>query len=351
MIKDAKYLLAYIPPLAAFIGVYYGGWWSPGAMYVAFIMIPLLEEVLPKPKANFTVEEEDKRAVAVIFDILLYLNIPILYGLLFFFFHTLSTRDLSSFELIWMTLSVGVVVGSIGINVAHELGHRQNKKEQGLSKLLLMSALYMHFFVEHNRGHHRNVATDDDPASARLGESLYAFWIRSVWGGYLSAWKLEGARMKKLGLPAFHWRNEMIWFQLIQLLYLGCIGLYFGWAIIGFAIGAAIFGFLQLETVNYIEHYGLRRQKLENGRYENVEPRHSWNSNHELGRIFLYELTRHSDHHFKATRKYQVLRYFEESPQLPYGYPASMLLSLFPPIWFRKKNGEVHRYHTATKMA
>ena len=135
----------------------------------------------------------------------------------------------------------------------------------------------------------------------------------------------------------------MIWFQLIQVAYLVGIGLYFGWSVVPFAIAIAIIGFLLLESVNYIEHYGLRRKKMASGRYETVKPHHSWNSNHEMGRIFLYELTRHSDHHFKATRKYQVLRHFDESPQLPWGYPASVLMAMVPPLWFRVMNPLVER--------
>jgi len=344
MLKDIKYLLAYIVPVAAFLGIYYGGWWSGAAVYIAFVMIPVMESFIPGSSKNFEKEEEESRNKALFFDILLYLNIPILYGILFFYFHTLSTTILSAGELLGMTFSVGIIVGSIGINVAHELGHRTSKVEQFMSKVLLLSALYMHFFIEHNRGHHKNVATDADPASSRLGEHIYAFWLRSTTGGYIDAWKLEANRLQRLGLSALHYRNEMIWFQLIQLAYLSAIGFFFGWAVVPLALAVAVIGFLQLETVNYIEHYGLRRKDLGEGRHEKVSPHHSWNSNHELGRIFLYELTRHSDHHFKATRKYQVLRHFDESPQLPYGYPTSMLMSLIPPLWFRKMDHEVAQY-------
>ena len=344
MFKDIKYLLAYVVPFAAFLGIYYGGWWSGAAVFIAFVMIPVMESFIPRSSQNFEAKEEESRNTALIFDVLLYLNIPILYALLFFYFHTLSTTVLSTGELLGMTFSVGVIVGSIGINVAHELGHRTSKIEQLMSKVLLLSALYMHFFIEHNRGHHKNVATDADPASSRLGEHVYAFWLRSTTGSYLDAWKLEANRLQRLGLSAFHYRNEMIWFQVIQLTYLLVIAWFFSWAVVPFALAIAVIGFLQLETVNYIEHYGLRRKELAAGRYEKVSPHHSWNSNHELGRIFLYELTRHSDHHFKATRKYQVLRHFNESPQLPYGYPASMLMSLIPPLWFRKMDQEVAQY-------
>jgi alkane 1-monooxygenase len=342
--KDLKYLFAYVAPISAFLGLYYGGIWSLGAFYVAFGIIPALELVLPYSKDNFSSEVEASRTKQIFFDILLYVNIPILYVLIWYYFMRIQGGGLTTFEVVGMTLNIGVLIGTIGINVAHELGHRTNKWEQTMSKLLLLSALYMHFFVEHNRGHHKNVATDEDPASARLGESIYGFWWRSITQSYVNAWRLEAERLQRMNKPLVSWENEMIRFQLAQLGYLLAVGLIFGWAMVPYAIMIALVGVLLLETVNYIEHYGLRRKKLPSGRYENVQPVHSWNSNHELGRIFLYELTRHSDHHFKATRKYQVLRHFEEAPQLPLGYPASMLMALVPPLWFGYMNGKVRGY-------
>ena len=340
--KDTKYLLAYVAPLAAFAGIYLKGAWSFGAVYLGFIIIPLLELVLPFSQKNLTEREESSKANVPFFDWLLYLNIPILFLLLWYFFSTVVKGGLQTYELVGMTLNVGIIIGTVGINVAHELGHRSKKIEQLLSKLLLMTALYMHFFIEHNRGHHKNVSTDEDPASARFGENLYAFWVRSTMGSYINAWKLEAERLQKNGNSFLNFQNEMIVFQLIQMGYLIAVGLLFGWKVIPFAIAIPVAGFLLLETVNYIEHYGLRREKFANGRYENVSMKHSWNSDHELGRIFLYELTRHSDHHYKSTRKYQVLRHFDESPQLPFGYPSAMLLSLVPPVWFKVMNKHVH---------
>jgi len=343
--QDLKYLLAYLPPLAAYAGIYYGGIWSPGSVYVAFVIIPLMDFLVPKSVENHTPETESRRLSNRFFDILLYLNIPILLGLLWYYFSTVAAGAHSMLEIAGMSFSVALIVAVIGINVAHELGHRSNVTEQNLSKFLLMTAMYMHFNIEHNRGHHKNVATDKDPASAKQGEIIYKFWFRSTLGSYLSAWQLENSRMKRLGLPILHWRNEMIWFQVIQSLYLVAIGLVFGWFVVPFALAVAVVGFLLLETINYVEHYGLRRKKLPSGRYENVSPRHSWNSDHEVGRIVLYELTRHSDHHFKASRKYQILRHLEDSPQLPYGYPMSMMLSMVPPLWFSIMDKKVEAYN------
>jgi alkane 1-monooxygenase len=332
--KDWKYLIAYVAPLAALAGLLLRGPWSFGSIYVAFVFIPIVEQFLPRSDRNFSPEEEGEKSKLRLFDYLLYLNIPIMYGLIAGYFYVLTHYELATYEQIGLTANLGLILGTCGINVGHELGHRAKKYEQVLAKILLLAPLYMHFFIEHNRGHHKNVATPEDPASARRGQSIYGFWVQSVFGGYRGAWKLEADRLKRKGQPIWSVHNEMIRFQAFQLAYLLVVGLLWGWAMVPFAVAIAVVGFLLLESVNYIEHYGLRRRALPTGRYEKVGPHHSWNSDHELGRIFLYELTRHSDHHFKASRKYQVLRHFDESPQLPWGYPASILMSLVPPLWF-----------------
>lgn len=336
--QDYKYLIAYVAPLSAFLGIYLQGIWSFAGIYVGFGLIPLFDALSRPDPQNFTDDEEQRRKLDRFFDLLLYLNLPILYLLVIYYLHTVQQGGLATYEIVGMTCSVGLMLGTSGINVAHELGHRSNPQEQLLGKLLLLPPLYLHFNIEHNRGHHRNVATDLDPASARRNEPLYLFWLRSVVGSYRNAWKLEAERLQKMQRKQWSWANEMIRFTIAKLLYLTLIGLVFGWEMIPYAIAIAVFGFLMLESVNYIEHYGLRRQLLPSGRYETVKPIHSWNSDHEVGRIFLYELTRHADHHYRASRKYQTLRHFDESPQLPYGYPASILLSLLPPLWFRLMN-------------
>ena len=328
-------------PLAAFIGLYYRGVFSLGSIYIGFVLIPLIELFSSGSQENHSPDLEEERVKNRFFDVLLYLNFPILYGLIFYFFYIIQHINLSVYETIALCLNIGLIIGTIGINVAHELGHRQNTFEQFLSKSLLLSALYMHFFIEHNRGHHKHVATYEDPASSRKNESLYEFWLRSVTQGWLSAWRLERSKLQKMNAGTFSLKNEMLCFQLIQMGYVLAVGFFFSWLTAAYAIVIAVIGFLLLETVNYIEHYGLRRKKMENGRYEAVKPYHSWNSNHPLGRIYLYELTRHSDHHFKASRRYQVLRHFDEAPELPFGYPGSMLVALIPPLWFSVMNPKV----------
>lgn len=341
MLRDTKYLLAYILPLSGFAAVYLGGIGSYLSIIIGFIIIPIIDSITPRSDKNFTAQEEQSKLSNYFFDILLYLNVPLLYALIGYFFYAVANSSYETYEIVGLLMSIGLVIGTTGINVAHELGHRVTKFEQFLAKMLLLPALYLHFFIEHNRGHHKNVATDKDPASSRLNESIYAFWVRSTVYSWISAWNLEADLLKKKSKPVFSLYNQMLRFQLMQLGYLLIVFFIGGLQLVFFTVAIAVFGFLMLESVNYIEHYGLRRRKLASGRYEKVLPIHSWNSDHELGRIMLYELTRHSDHHYKATRKYQVLRHFEESPQLPQGYPGSILMAMVPPLWFKVMNKRV----------
>ncbi|MCS6928673.1 MAG: alkane 1-monooxygenase [Saprospiraceae bacterium] len=336
--RDAKYLFAYLLPLSAVIGLAFRGPWAWLTPVFSFVLIPLLELWMPQSTENVPPEEEASRSQRRFFDILLYLNFPILFGLTGWYLWTVQYQTLTTSEWIGLTFSAGIIVGAVGINVAHELGHRVRKYEQAMAKWMLMVALYQHFFIEHNRGHHKYVATDRDPATARRNEWLFAFWLRSMTGSWRSAWQLEVSRLRRLGLPIWSRHNEMLKFVLWQLGWLASVALFIGPKALTGALVIALIGVLLLESINYIEHYGLRRRILSNGLPEPVSPAHSWNSNHALGRIFLYELSRHSDHHYKATRKYQILRHLEESPQLPFGYPTSILLALIPPLWFRIMN-------------
>jgi alkane 1-monooxygenase len=320
------------------------GAYTYSALIFAFVLIPLVEAFVPKAQSNLDPEEAKAKVESPFFDLLLYTNVFIVYGLLYLLLNRVTATTLTSFEMIGMVGSIGTVFGACGINVAHELGHKPGRLPQFASKALLLPCLYMHFFIEHNRGHHLNVGTPDDPATSRYGEHVYAFWWRSVRDSYLHAWEIENQRMTKMGKAIASIDNAMIHFHLIQVSFLAVVWMIFGLAGLAVAIAVAVIAFLLLETINYIEHYGLQRRKLDNGRYERVEVFHSWNSNHELGRVILYELTRHSDHHYKANKKYQVLNHYDESPQLPLGYPTSMLLSFVPPLWFKTMNPLVKAY-------
>ncbi len=231
-----------------------------------------------------------------------------------------------------VALSVGVL-GGVGINTAHEMGHKKDALERWLSKVTLAQTGYGHFFIEHNRGHHVRVATPEDPASARMGETLWAFLPRSVWGSLRSSWKLEAQRMRRIGKSPFNIRNDVLNAWLMSVVLWGVLLAVFGWALIPFIVIQAVFGFSLLEAVNYLEHYGLLRQKNSNGRYERCTPQHSWNSDHIVTNVFLYHLQRHSDHHANPTRRYQTLRSFDGAPNLPSGYASMILLTLVPPLW------------------
>jgi alkane 1-monooxygenase len=231
-----------------------------------------------------------------------------------------------------VAMSVGVL-GGVGINTAHEMGHKKDSLERWLSKVTLAQTFYGHFFIEHNRGHHVRVATPEDPASARMGESLWAFLPRSIWGSLRSSWRLEAERMRRLDKSVFNIRNDVLNAWLMSVVLWGVLLALFGPTLIPFIVVQAVVGFGLLETVNYLEHYGLLRQKTERGRYERCMPEHSWNSDHIVTNVFLYHLQRHSDHHANPTRRYQTLRSFDGAPNLPSGYSSMILLTLVPPLW------------------
>jgi alkane 1-monooxygenase len=233
---------------------------------------------------------------------------------------------------IGLALSVGVL-GGIGINTAHELGHKKDSLERWLSKITLAQTCYGHFYIEHNRGHHVRVATPEDPASARFGETFWEFLPRSVFGSLKSSWELEAARLKRAGKSASHPSNDVLNAWAMSVVFYGILIAIFGWALIPYLAISAIFGFCLLETVNYLEHYGLLRAKTDSGRYERCTPEHSWNSDHIVTNLFLYHLQRHSDHHANPTRRYQTLRSMDGAPNLPSGYASMIALTYFPPLW------------------
>jgi alkane 1-monooxygenase len=338
-----KYLFIWTGVAAGLLSLLGPGLWSYSLPIYAFVLVPLLELVIRPDAANLSAAEQEIVKADPWYDIQLYLIVPVQVGLVSLLCWRLTDTSLTTAETVGKIWSTGVGCGVMGINVAHELGHRSTWYEQLMAKILLLTSLYMHFFIEHNRGHHKNVSTPADPASSRRGEMLYTFALRSVWGSYWSAWDLENKRLRKLGKSAFSLRNEMLVYQLIQAAVVLGIGFTLGWAVMLGFLAAAISGFLLLEAVNYIEHYGLQRKCSPSGVYEMVGPQHSWNSNHLIGRLLLFELSRHSDHHFRAARKYQTLRHMDESPQMPTGYPGMLVLATLPPLWFWIMHRQIDR--------
>ena len=337
MIRDLKYLMSYSIALFAFIGISLGGFYNYLAVFFTFVFIPVLEIIVRKSDEKYTDEEKKNRNLDPFFDLLLYLNIPIVFGIFFFSLEKLALAS-SIYDIIGIILSASIVMATNGINVGHELGHRKSLIARTCSKLLYLPCQYMHFYIEHNFGHHINVATPEDPATARYKQTVYSFWITSVIRTYVSAWEIQLKLLKVSKRGFFSIKNDMIFYTLFQLSFLVFIYYNFGLYLTLLSIVMSIVSFLFLETINYVEHYGLLRKKEPSGRYERVKPHHSWNSNHTIGRIVLYELTRHSDHHFKSSKKYQVLESLDECPHLPHGYPTSILISLIPPLWFSIMN-------------
>ena len=335
--KDLKYLMSYSIALMAFIGISLGGFYNYLAVVFTFIFIPILETIVKKSDEEYTQEEKESRLLDPFFDLLLYLNIPIVFGIFFFSLDKLSFTSSVS-DIIGIILSASIVMATNGINVGHELGHRKSIIARTCSKLLYLPCQYMHFYIEHNFGHHINVATPEDPATARYKQTLYSFWITSVVRTYVSAWEIQLKLLKVSKRNFFSIKNDMVFYTLFQTTFLAFVYYNFGLYLTLLSILMSVISFLFLETINYVEHYGLLRKKEPSGRYERVKPHHSWNSNHTIGRIVLYELTRHSDHHFKSSKKYQVLESLDDCPHLPYGYPTSILLSFIPPLWFSIMN-------------
>jgi alkane 1-monooxygenase len=305
--------------------------WMPW-VYV-YIIIPALDLLFGTDKSN-----PPDSAVAPLeadnyYKALVVAFVPIQFAVTVWGAWIIGTQALAWYEYLGLTVGVGLLNG-VAIVVAHELGHKDVPWERWLAKITLAPVAYGHFFVEHNRGHHVRVATPEDPASARMGESFWAFLPRTAWGSLVSAWELEKQRLEKAGHSVWNWRNDNLQAWAMTVLLFGALTAWLGWIVLPFLIFQAAYGASLLEVVNYIEHYGLLRQKNpKSGRYERCDPSHSWNSNHIVTNLFLYHLQRHSDHHAYPMRRYQALRHFDESPQLPAGYAAMLVIAYIPPLW------------------
>jgi alkane 1-monooxygenase len=332
-VRSLKFALPLSLFLMALISFYGKGIMTFIPVFYVFFLIPLVELLIPANPENMNAAEEQLAREDRTYDLWVYITLPLQYAFLLLFLFAAGEQGLTNIELAGRVMSMGLLCGAFGINAAHELGHRTKPFERNMSKALLLTSLYMHFYIEHNKGHHKNVSTPEDPSSARKWEPVYLFYFRTIVNGYISAWQIAADEQRKKSQSVLHFTNPMIRFQLLQLVLLLTIYTVFGIKVMLCFLAAACIGFLLLETVNYIEHYGLQRKKTENG-YERAMPEHSWNSSHILGRLMLFELSRHSDHHYLASRKYQILRHHEDAPQMPTGYPGMMLLSFIPPLWF-----------------
>jgi alkane 1-monooxygenase len=337
--KRYAWLLGIVVPLAPFFAWFYweltgfGGFWFIGP-FLVFVLFPLLDIVIgmdatnpPDSVLKFLEQDRYYRWCTYVF-------IPIQYAGLVFACWMWGSGDLNLVESIGLALTMGVV-GGIAINTAHELGHKRASSEKWLSRVALAQTAYGHFFIEHNRGHHVKVATPEDAASSRLGESFWAFLPRTVIGSLRSAWEIETTRLDRLEEHHFSRHNDILTAWAMTVVLFAGLTIAFGPVVLPYLLVQAVIGFSLLEVVNYLEHYGLLRQKREDGRYERCLPEHSWNSNNVASNVLLYHLQRHSDHHANPTRRYQALRHVDEAPQLPTGYAGMIVLAWFPPLWRR----------------
>jgi len=343
--KRYLWLLGLVVPLIPVIGwglaeaTGLGVMWWFGPAFV-FGVIPLLDMAIGKDSANppdSAIEwlEQDRY-----YRWCTYLFLPLQFASLAFACWMWSSGDLSVLESLGLALSVGMV-GGIAINTAHELGHKRKQAERWLSKVALAQTGYGHFFIEHNRGHHVRVATPEDPASSRMGESFYAFLPRTVWGSLKSALHLEKVRLGRMGKPFVSVHNDVLNAWAMTIVLLAALTVIFGVEILPWVAVQAVVGFSLLEVVNYLEHYGLLRGKREDGRYELTRPEHSWNSDNVASNVFLYHLQRHSDHHANPLRRYQALRAYEDLPELPSGYATMIVYAYLTPVWRRVMDPKV----------
>lgn len=333
----SAYATTLIFPVFAALGLWFGGIWTWLLPVQTFILIPLLELVVKPLGYNRTAEEEAAARSYKMFDWLIYGFVALQWTLVLLLVFQFSVGAYATWwEMAGAVFTIGICCGTFGINVGHELGHRRTKFEQRLAKAALTSSLYAHFYIEHNRGHHRYVATDDDVVSAPRDRTLYQHWLMAAPGTWMASWNLEKTRLAKKGRSPWTLDNEHIQLQLIQVAVVAAMALYSPVGALAF-VAAAVIGFMLLETVNYVEHYGLRRQKID-GRWEKVLPKHSWNSDHPIGRAILFEVSRHSDHHANPGRPYSAMRSFPDAPQFPTGYPGMIVLSVCPPLFFKVMN-------------
>ena len=337
--KRYLWLMGLVVPLIPFLGwglvelTGLGVMWWFGPAFV-FGVIPFLDQAIGKDSANppdsaIKWLEQDRY-----YRWCTYLFIPLQFASLVFACWQWSSADLSFVESLGLALSVAMV-GGIAINTAHELGHKRKQAERWLSKVALAQSGYGHFFIEHNRGHHVRVATPEDPASSRMGESFWEFLPRTVVGSLRSALHLEKIRLDRAGKSFLSIHNDVFNAWAMTVVLFGALTAAFGLEVLPWLVIQAVVGFSLLEAVNYLEHYGLLRQKRDDGRYELCRPEHSWNSNNVASNVFLYHLQRHSDHHANPVRRYQALRHYDDLPELPSGYATMILFAYLTPVWRR----------------
>jgi alkane 1-monooxygenase len=323
--------------------------WFP--LFFLFVFLPAVDYLLGHDAVNVPAELESRVARQAWFKLLTLACLPVQLALLAWSGHWFVNAGLGPAGMAGWLLSQGVVGGILAINTAHELIHKDGRLEPAVGGLLLASVGYHGFKIEHLRGHHVHVSTPEDASSARFGQSLWSFLPRALWGNTTNAWRLEAERLRGRGLPALHWRNEMIGWTLVWIALAAAFLAWLGPVGLAFFLLQGLFAAGSLEVINYIEHYGLERRRGADGRYERTTHLHSWNSDFALSNLLLFQLQRHSDHHAFPKRRYAILRHHPDSPQLPGGYSAMFVLALVPPLWHRVIDPRVRAFRAGTGTA
>jgi alkane 1-monooxygenase len=340
-VRALPYFLAFLVPWSVWTGWQQGGIWTFQVFAWVYLILPIADALVGLDGRN-PVQPESKMA-NFLFAFVTWATLPVQVILITAGAWHITTQPVTPLEIIGITLSVGASSGILGITVAHELIHRASRLEYAVGAALMCLTSYGHFCIEHVHGHHRRVGKPEDPATARQGEGLYRFLPRTLIGGFASAWQLEAARMIRRRKSVFSPRNRFLRLMVLQLiLYIAAWSLFGLTGVIYFAVQGAVAVFM-LEVINYLEHYGLQRRLISPGRYEAIDQRHSWNSSHRLSNLFLFNLARHTDHHWHAGRRYQALQHIEGAPQLPAGYGTMFLLALVPTLWFRVMDRRLQR--------
>lgn len=337
-----SFSFAFVAPLTIALYYWTGGnpWTALFPLAFIYAFIPLLDLVVGEDPFNPPEEVVPQMAADPYYRRLLHASVPVFYLSLFAAIWFAGTATLPVWAFVALAAGFGLVHGNV-ITIGHELGHKNNATDRLLGQIVNAVVGYGHFCIEHNRGHHVWVSTPEDPASARLGESIYAFALRELPGSFRRGWAQEIERLKRKGLSPWSFQNEILQSYAITLAVAAVAISLFGPKMIAFLAIHNFLGWYGLTQANYVEHYGLARQKRANGKYEPVEPRHSWNTNHIVSNLMLFHLQRHSDHHANAQRPYQALRNFPDLPRLPSGYPGSFALAAIPPLWFRVMDPKV----------
>ncbi|MBN2629529.1 MAG: alkane 1-monooxygenase [Rhodobacteraceae bacterium] len=327
------------------LAVLQGGWTILLIPFYGWGLMTLLDTLFGPDPSNPDLETPEKDLFW--FRLLTWIWMPLqavlLYGTIWALTHV---TDHSTLETIGIMFGIGVTTGTVGIVYAHELFHKTNRWEPLLGDLLLAMVLYGHFRTEHMLVHHPYVGTGRDTATARYNEGFHRYFLRVLRDGIPSAWRAEAAMLARRNLPATHWRNPMWKYLILGAAALALAFIVGGWIGLALFVYQAFIAVWQLELTNYVEHYGLTRKYLDSGRYEPVQPHHSWDSVHGVSNLLLINLQRHADHHCHPTRRFPLLQSYpaDQVPQLTHGYPVMTAMAMIPPLWRRVMNPRVRAW-------